>query len=401
MSVDSRDQWMQATRIGISDLHPPIMAWWWRMLNYIYPHPGVLLVFHLAVLWLAIYLLGRQTSRFSVLGCYACLALWLTPSMMIMSSVLWKDTGMTITYLLAFALLLRARLSGNRLPWKLAAAVFLLLLYGTAVRYNSIAALPAMCVLFALALLKEPRWQRVIGLAFALTLVVATSAWLFSKAITEKPQDMPSMARLLQLNHMSLRARDPSLIPTSLLELHNISYPDYIKRVRPHLDFTEMNHFRRSNPQVEADIAASFTRMLHTYPWHYLRYRRDAFVALLALGRYNSYYTYQPNRRPHHTTRYWAERYFKFASTNSYALHLWPYLFASFILLAAALRRWRRREPLGIEVTLLSLSGIFYLLFYFFVTPSSDFRYGYWLVTGCLYGSLLMFSSPPKPEGKS
>src|SRR6188472_406337 len=77
MSPDSLDVYTQSVTHHYIDTHPPIMALWWGVLNYVYRGPQVMLVFQLAVLWTSFYFLAISwfSSRRSQVWFFCCMLL--------------------------------------------------------------------------------------------------------------------------------------------------------------------------------------------------------------------------------------------------------------------------------------------------------------------------------------
>lgn len=58
MDIDSSGIYKSALAHQYSDHHPPLMAYMWHYLNFIYPGPLLMFLFNMALLWGALYILA-------------------------------------------------------------------------------------------------------------------------------------------------------------------------------------------------------------------------------------------------------------------------------------------------------------------------------------------------------
>lgn len=103
MSNDSFNQFGQALNVSFTDQHPPMMAIWWSLLTILYDSPATLLIFHLVMLWSALYLLATKYKNNYIL------LIGLLPFVVNFSDVLWKDVGLAYSWLLALSVLLNMK----------------------------------------------------------------------------------------------------------------------------------------------------------------------------------------------------------------------------------------------------------------------------------------------------
>src|SRR5215210_2928592 len=118
MSPDSMANWLGGRQWLFKDVNGPVMTAVWGLIDSVVPGPAGMLVLQNLVFWAAPAVFWRATWRRSlVLGvCLAALAFM--PQIWSQMSTIWKDTGQAATLFLGSALL-----------------------YGYAVRLNSVAAI--------------------------------------------------------------------------------------------------------------------------------------------------------------------------------------------------------------------------------------------------------------------
>jgi hypothetical protein len=145
MAPDTLDQYSQALSNTYGDWHPPIMAGFWRMLNFIHKGPLMMLVFQLLLLWSSFYILA--TSWFSQRKhCFLLLfLLFLAPYVQNFAGYIIKDVQMALCWLLACCIILRASYHKRKMTQAESIFSFVLITYGTLIRIN---ALPGAAALY-------------------------------------------------------------------------------------------------------------------------------------------------------------------------------------------------------------------------------------------------------------
>lgn len=140
MRPDSLIQMQQALQGNYSDHHPPLMAFYWGILNKIYPGPGLLLASHMLLLWGSaltfVYLFKDQKLKWY----YVFIPLW--PSVFGYSFFILKDVGFTLCFLGAASILAYHDVKKIKPSVRINAFLFVLLFYGTAVKFQAKFVLP-------------------------------------------------------------------------------------------------------------------------------------------------------------------------------------------------------------------------------------------------------------------
>jgi hypothetical protein len=140
-SWDSDYQYLQARAGRYNDWHPPIMSWLWGRLDFIVPGNGAILLFHLCLYWIGIGLIALALDRRKKhWAAWAVIGLGASPAFWTLNVQLFKDVGLAVTALAAFAILFWYRSAGRPVPKAGMAIALLLLGYATLVRANGIIA---------------------------------------------------------------------------------------------------------------------------------------------------------------------------------------------------------------------------------------------------------------------
>lgn len=140
---DSINQLTQAELGNLSDHHPPAMAFVWGYLNLIYAGSGSLLVFNLFFFSGAVYLFGRSVpSKWKLFF----IAIPFLPPVFTYSGFVLKDVGFTFCFLFSISVLTFHTINRLKFSYFKLAILFLILFYGTAVKYQAIFVLPVLSV---------------------------------------------------------------------------------------------------------------------------------------------------------------------------------------------------------------------------------------------------------------
>ena len=134
MSVDSWQQFQQATSGSYNDWHPPIMAWVWHHLLWIKKGPQPMLFLHIGMFWLGLFLIWYRFAQKKLYAYILVPFLGFLPGVIGMIGVIWKDISVGATLVLVVGLLVF-----NHRNKKITILLVLIsLFYGTAVRWNAI-----------------------------------------------------------------------------------------------------------------------------------------------------------------------------------------------------------------------------------------------------------------------
>jgi hypothetical protein len=202
---------------------------------------------------------------------------------------------------------------------------------------------------------------------------------------------IPEEAKRANFSSQALRA---VYSPTSSGSL--IFRPD--PAISPPLQLTE-------DPRYLEIFRQAWERAIRNHPWAYLSHRSAGFTSLLGIGRQTPFfatvdYGQQSANfedgvkvlgdpavksidvgRPMFGQRVAASilmAFINWTAVHTYLFFGWLWLLVLVATFVAAIAA--RKRPMADVAIALSASGLLYLLPYFFVAPSSDFRYLYWSI---------------------
>ena len=177
MTKDSFDQLAEARSGILSDAHPPMMAFIWRVLDHFVAGPFPFILLQTGTFIAGAYLVFRRVFVPQRAAIATVVLLWFPPVGAVMA-VAWKDCIMAGFLMLGIALMFDDR------RWVRLSSLFPLML-ATAVRYNAFAAtLAPIVILFT--------WRDLVGwrryaLSSAMWLATTLSAFGVSNLITDRP----------------------------------------------------------------------------------------------------------------------------------------------------------------------------------------------------------------------
>ena len=396
MSPDSYGQLMQGRAWSFTDWHPPLMAAVWGVVDRVVPGPFGMLVLHNAAFWGALAIFWRATYRRSVWLGLSLLACAFLPPVLALLSTIWKDVGLGVSLLLASALLYTARRGGSRVALLLSV---LLLFYGFAVRLNAAPAILPLALwtgFVACRLFTSPgsRAARSKFLPFALGLayfVLLSAAVVASTRILTRGASVYTMQTVLlhDLAAVSVERRE-ALFPEYVLRDPNFSLEKvaraYSPRITPAINPT-VGLPLTADPGKIAALRAKWFEVVWENKAAYLRHRWLAFKSVAGFNEEYICFPYLIATYPYgYPLNDWLVhrllRAFFWQAKDTFLFRGFFWMLVSAGLLYFALRG-RLRDDLEL-VFVLASSGLLYGAAYFFITPSCDFRFFWWVVLSSL-----------------
>ena len=170
LGPDATWQFQQAVTRQFSDWHPPVMVALWRLLLPLSAGPAPMFLFQAGLYWLGVWAIWDGSRGEKGWRGWLILAPALHPLLLVLLQPVLKDVGLAGALIAAFGLLFRQRQLGRPMTPGIAAAVVLLLAYGTLVRANGIFAIPLLLLYWA-----RPYWLRA-GRVIPATILFAAMA---------------------------------------------------------------------------------------------------------------------------------------------------------------------------------------------------------------------------------
>ena len=407
MSIDSFEQYVQASLHRYNDHHPPIMAWVWSLTDRVIPGPAGMLILHLSLLWIGLWSVAEGARRRGFRYTWVILLIGVTPWIANIAGVIWKDVGMACALLAAGGFLYDVENNGGRLRFLVIATAFVLIAYATMVRANGFfAALPLAAYAVAIA---RPRAAfartAAIGVAFV-ALVLGGQQLLERKVLDASPRHLSQLVMLFDLAGIACRGGEIDIPPA-------FRKPGYdAAALCPAYDPDQVDtlfFFPKSPLQMSLDedavqkLRAVWLGAATQHPKLYLAHRMQSFAGLLGLHRVSEDDRYL--RQPYMQPNPWGFAFTPnslssalnasvdaLADSGLFSGALWIGVAA--VLLAVIV--WRRLQA-RFEAVLL-VSGLMNALPYFLLSLAPNYRFLYWTVLSTSVGLALMLLRAVAPE---
>jgi len=281
LRVDSIGQYEQAVMGTFNDHHPPIMAAFWRILNYIYQGPAPMLIFHLSLLWgaAAVFCMSYKKSAWSWF--FVIIPLW--PQVLCYAPFVLKDAGFALSFLLAAALLSHYTLQQKKPPLGLVVFILLLMFYGAAVKYQGIFLLPVLCLWLAgtfqaFKKIKTVFWG---GLLFCFMFFNVET---LNNSITNSKNYSWQYVKLYDLASISLQT-NKNLFPNFILQYPNYSLSHVAqafdsKRVDSLVWSDKPALIIGSNDLERQALLDTWWQVIQLYPKEYIQHRAQLITHL-------------------------------------------------------------------------------------------------------------------------
>ncbi len=212
-NADAESQYAQAVAGQFNDWHPPIMTWLWSMFRLLADGNGPMFCFHIAGYWLGFGLVAVALARTGrPLAAWGILGVGLFPPFLMMTTILYKDVGLAVTFLTAFAALFWYRMQERKIPLPVVAVAVVLLFYGTLVRTNAVFAVVPL-----LAYMIDPRWLhrpwRVLVFSIPVALCMIPVSNLFNHGVLKaNPIGLIRSLQIFDMAGIAFYSGDPSVL---------------------------------------------------------------------------------------------------------------------------------------------------------------------------------------------
>jgi hypothetical protein len=414
-TIDSIVQLGQARTGQYSDWHPPMMAGVWSFLIFLTGSFSSLfwaqLCLYSAGLMLWAYAFWNTRLWGALIG---LVVLSWSPFLLNFAGVVWKDVEMAFSLLVAFGIVAIAHIRGR--SWAII-SIFALpfIVYATGARHN---ALPAALPLFFMMIwfsCEIPRSWRicmsVVGTIAAAAAVFGTVYWISYDYLGAKKQYPGQYIALYDLAGLSVRT-NTDLIPTEA-KAKDFSMERLVAAYKPFAGdflFYEPPVLQTSrDPNTIAAVRRVWLSEILEHPVVYLTHRWDLFRSLLRIGESGPFFAFVDAADSDKALRSIGEigeklpwssvasallgSMFTFANEHTpfFMGWFWAISLLAVTLVAGFLTACSRQKPLARMSLCLSCSGILYMLPYFFVVPTSDFRYLYWCVVSTSVAGVIVF----------
>ncbi|MEZ4361877.1 MAG: hypothetical protein R3B48_16930 [Kofleriaceae bacterium] len=401
MSYDSVWQLVQARGVEpLSDWHPPLMAFMWRLLDRVIAGPILMLVLQSVLFLLGLHALLRRFMPPRAAALVASLVL-IAPQNIVVMGVIWKDSQMAAFLLAAIPALLsehrRYRVLG-----------YVALVIATGLRYNAAAATLPLLVLLA-AYHQPMKWWRRALLGSGLWVVVTLCALLVSYLLVEKrlhpwqtgaaPVDIAGIIRYSRpIPDAELLRATPGVPWTSTEGIQKKTRAAYTP-ANSFFSVVTGDHRVMEYPSTDEHFAAisnAWKTLVLSHPWPFVFHRLQVFKTVLngaTGGERNTWVGFVAGEtaeaslghRASHSR--WQQRLIDLVlkADALFGVRVRFYFALSLVLIWFCLRRK--------VIAAILLSGLAYQLGLLAVVPAIDYRYTHWMVVCTMIGTICLVAA--------
>nr|UXP70938.1 hypothetical protein tmp_000017 [uncultured Bdellovibrionales bacterium] len=412
MSVDSWQQFRQATSGKYDDVHPPMMAWVWSWLLWIRKGPQPMLFLNVGMFWTGLFLIWskliKEKSKVYFLVPLMGLMPVVVAVVVAMVGVIWKDIALGTSAVLATGILM------NHKPQRsmLTVGLVILLFYATAVRHNALTlTLPLFLVL---VLTLQGQRPKILSRAFSksllrsffvlggcLVLIFIVNNWILN---TKKSHMYPAFVFIHDLSFIGQRY-DLELVPeafrTGNYSKERVAKALLDKRASDSFIYPKDAPFKIINDTDEISKLIGIwakNGFLH-FP-SYLELRTQLFKSIncIGFGQCRACHFYMPKEFGNGISdftswRKYLEKTFTRMAATTVIFSGWFYLLIACVGLV--ITGFLRGQWL-VLTSALFVSSVFYNLSFYSTTVSCDFRYLWPPIMLTTIGTILLLDDSTK-----
>jgi hypothetical protein len=401
MTHDARYVYRAIADGKIGDWQSPVMTWLWALVDPIAPGSGSMFLLIATLYWLGFAILAMTIARNRPRLALLVPVLALMPPAFLLVGVIWRDMLFGGAWLTAAALAyaVAERRAAIRLPLQFAALV--LFAIGVLLRPNALLAAPILGIYLICP--RRFSWKAAllayVPAGIALFAMVQVVYYGMLGAERQNPLHSVIVYDLGGITHFSGENQFPvdwtpdeaKLLTTTCYSPRLWDVYWYVHPCRFVMDRIEKQDHLFGTPALARAWLAAVTR----HPLAYLAHRSTVFWTFLAGD--NLVFWFQDLDDPSKIVRaddsvLMAVKAVHDAIKPTPLFRMGVWLALCLVLAAAA---WRGREtPSGAFAVAVCGSAAIYILTYWLVGVSVDFRYGYWAVLAGLAGAVVYAARP-------
>ncbi|RYC74761.1 hypothetical protein G112A_00160 [Candidatus Nanosynsacchari sp. TM7_G1_3_12Alb] len=412
MSPDSISHLEQATGVAhLTDWHPPVMTRLWGVLIGITSHISSMLIFQLALIVAAMFMLSIIVYRYTrnrawALSTYMILLL---PNIVNIAGVIWKDVQMafslTLAVLLIWFIISSKKSLGRVAVYGIVGLALLLILYAGMLRHNALfAVLPILFVLPRLSTKRLPVWS---GFACVIIGLVVT---IGATAVINQPSEKTHPITAVQLDdivHVANFDREQHGRWSMYKKVHD-TCRDKTKDIMNSYIICTTATQREALKNEHQGVFNDWLSTILAHPIKYTLYRSATFSIFL-FPQPERMYIFQPGIEQNQVGAAVKNEYVisglaayvKGGTQANIPLIFQPWLYLA-VLVFIYYKSGRIRKHMQRRfIRAVALSGLVYIMAYFPMAVAVDYRYIYWSVfAAILSGLFTIILSRPKKEGR-
>lgn len=409
LSPDSTTQLSQAISGNYSDHHPPMMALYWKLWLWWKVGPEPIFLTYQFLLFGSAFLLLNTLKGKSIRWIVPFIPL--LPHILFYSGAIWKDVGFAYTFLFSAMLLVSANFHEKKLPFINILIIWLLLFYGTGVKYQAIFVLPIMTLWLTLTLLKAKSLVKKISLWLGLWMSILFSCQALQKAVVSSVGENHSWqnVKLFDLAGMSVQL-DQDLFPEFVKQAPEYAFDKMKNTYSPYrvdeliVGWAPEASLRPGETKEHRDILwDTWFQAIKDHPMAYFAHRFAVWKMMVKRSPMKSLDDLHDIEAVPSKIKYVLDvvglQTLQTIKELTYFIYYVPFLFSYFLL---GLWNWKKKRRYALPLTMMTGSAIALMMALFVFSMASDLRYIYLTMTFFHFSHplawLILFGS--KKEGQ-
>ena len=388
LSPDSMSQLSQAISGNYSDHHPPLMAIYWSLWLWWKQGPEPIFLTYQFLLFGSAFLL-LYTLRDKKIS-WIIPFIPLIPHILFYSGAIWKDVGFAYTYLFAALLIFFNSYNQNKPSALKFLGIWLLLFYGTGVKYQAIFVLPIMAFWLSITILRSKSTFQQITLWLLIWGSILGANTLLQKTLLSDGGESHSWqnVKLYDLAGMSTQLNQ-DLFPDFVREAPEYSFEKMKKVYSPQrvdellIGWSPEASLRDGKNQKQRDILwNTWLQSVKKHPMAYLKHRFAICKTMVSrspmksLDDLTDIASLPPKVKL--VLNVVGLKTLSFIKEITRFVYYLPFLLLYFVL---GLWHWRRNPRYAVPLTMMTGSAIALMSALFVFSMASDLRYIYLTMT--------------------
>lgn len=413
MSPDSISHLEQATGAApLTDWHPPVMTRFWGLLIGATNHISSMLIFQLALLAAAMFILSSLVYRYarSRAWAFSAYGILLLPNVVNIAGVIWKDVQMAFS--LTLAVLLVQFVISRKKPLRRVATygvvglAVLLIVYAGMLRYNALfAVLPILFVLPSLFAKRFPIWSGFACAAVGLMVIIGATTIINQPSQKTHPITAVQLDDIIHVANFDKEYRGRWAMYKEI----NDTCRGTTKEIMNSYILCTTAVQREALKNEHQGVFGDWISTIMTHPVKYVFYRLATFSTFL-FPQPERMYIFQPgieqNQLGAAIKNEYAinslSSYVKGGAQTNIPILFQPWLYLVVLSFIYYKSRKIRNDKQRRFICAIILSGLGYIVAYFPMVVAADYRYSYWSVfAAILSGLLTLLSTSLKTRSKA
>ena len=283
---DTLSQLSQAKSGIYNDANPPVMAMFWHFLYVLLPGSGLMFLTHMVLLYLTLLLCGIIFKPLHLKWFYAVIFFW--PQVFFSAQFVSKDIAFAFSFLMVASVLAFYTTKKEPMPWFVALVLFVLLFYGTGVKYQARFVLPIYAFWFVSCLRPQDSMKNLLIKATIVFSLVFGATQAVQHLTNVRQTHFWQWVKLFDLAAISLKEKKDLIPAFNKQDAQGDFMAELAKRFNP-----ERVNEIGSDPKIEPllrlgendrerdQLWDAWFNAVKTYPLSYLKHRLRLLVLIL------------------------------------------------------------------------------------------------------------------------